>query len=123
MRWQRARRSFTGREGRGALSAQTGQAASFGRLAARLRSSVGIADIAGARHGLSDLFVRGGLAPVLFGVRHFSCSQTAQFLLELAASGLARVLTLSATLLAIIVSGASVPSRSALDGSGCFGGP
>src|SRR3954469_3914149 len=71
MRRHPARWSLTGREGRGALSAQTGRAASFGRLGSRLRSAVGIADIAGAGHGLSDLFVRGGLAPALFGVRHF----------------------------------------------------
>jgi hypothetical protein len=71
MRCHPARWSLTGREGRGALSAQTGRAALFGRLAARLRSAVGIADIAGARHGLSDLFVRGGLARALFGGRHF----------------------------------------------------
>src|SRR6478609_7056037 len=71
MRCHPARWSLTGREGPGALSAQTGRAASFGRLAARFRSAVGIADIAGARHGLSDLFVRGGLAPALFGGRYF----------------------------------------------------
>src|SRR3954470_10598749 len=70
MRCPPARWRLTGREGRGALSAQTGRVASFGRLASRLRSAVGIADIAGARHGLSDLFVRGGLTPALFGSRH-----------------------------------------------------
>jgi hypothetical protein len=32
-------------------------------LAARLRGAVGVANVAGSRHGLSDLFVHSGLAP------------------------------------------------------------